>query len=36
MAASPPNGAGLVYTALKGETLKQIYQKIYGDQKHIH
>lgn len=36
MAASPPNGAGLVYTALKGETLKQICQKIYGDQKHIH
>lgn len=30
-----PKGAGLVYTALKGETLKQICQKIYGDQKHL-
>ncbi len=30
-----PNGARLVYTALKGETLKQICQKIYGDQKHL-
>ncbi len=36
MAASPANGAGLVYAALEGETLKQICQKIYGDQKHIH
>jgi hypothetical protein len=35
-AASPPNGAGLVYNALEGETLKHIYQKIYGDQKHIY
>ncbi len=30
-----PNSARLVYTALKGETLKQICQKIYGDQKHL-
>lgn len=29
------NGARLVYAALKGETLKQICQKIYGDQKHL-
>ena len=30
-----PNGARFVYTALKGETLKEICRKLYGDQNHL-